>query len=54
MRRWILIAVIVVAAAGMALLRHRCDTAGGTFDWWTISCAAGARPVILQGDIHRV
>lgn len=48
--------LVVLGLAGLALvtLQRRCIALGGSFDWFTASCAAGAPPVILQGDIHRV
>jgi hypothetical protein len=47
-------AAIVVAGGGvLALLQQRCQANGGTFQWTRAACEA-SRPVILQGDIHRV
>ncbi len=47
--------LVTMVAAGTTLvaLRGRCQAAGGTFDWTRATCD-GARPIILQGDIHRV
>lgn len=54
-KQLVLITLVVgVAAAWMLLLQRRCSKEGGAFEWFTVTCTTGERPVILQGDIHRV
>jgi hypothetical protein len=54
-RIWLAVfAVIVVAAGGLMALRRSCDASGGEFRWSQLSCSTASRPIILQGDIHRV
>ncbi len=55
-RTLILAGLAAAIAAGVALvvLQRRCIADGGQFDWGGAACTAGARPIILQGEIHRV
>lgn len=55
-RTLILAGLVAVVAASVALivLQRRCIADGGQFDWGGVACTAGSRPIILQGDIHRV
>jgi hypothetical protein len=48
-----LLAGLAVGAASLIVLRANCVNAGGAFDWSRAGCEMD-RPVILQGDIHRV
>lgn len=56
--RTLIFSVVAMAVLGgvgaMLLLERRCSAAGGQFVWTEVACAATSRPVILQGDIHRV
>jgi hypothetical protein len=56
--RTVILSVLAIAMLGgtaaLVFLERRCAQAGGQFRWTRIACEAGARPVILQGDIHRV
>jgi hypothetical protein len=45
---------LLSGAALLVLLDRGCRANGGTFDWFAANCDGAARPVILQGDIHRV
>ncbi|MDO9381951.1 MAG: hypothetical protein Q7T86_03720 [Hyphomicrobiaceae bacterium] len=50
-----LLAIAVLGGLGaLFFLERRCAQEGGQFWWSRVACEAGARPVILQGDIHRV
>lgn len=56
-RAWLLLSLAAIGVAGtatLALLESRCGAEGGTFTWATASCEKASRPIILQGDIHRV
>ena len=56
--RTVILSILAVAMLGgtaaLVFLERRCTQAGGQFLWTRVACEAGARPVILQGDIHRV
>lgn len=49
-----ILAIAILGGGALLLLEWRCDHAGGQFRWTQVACEAGARPIILQGDIHRV
>lgn len=53
---WLVSVLVLVLAGGAALwlMRARCGAAGGQFEWMTAACETSGRPIILQGDIHRV
>lgn len=56
-RKWVaaaLAAVLLGATGAFLVMRQSCATAGGQFVWTQVACEVGSRPVILQGDIHRV
>jgi hypothetical protein len=46
-------AIVVAGGVVLVLLQQRCLANGGTFEWTRAACERD-RPVILQGDIHRV
>lgn len=56
--RTLVLSALAIAALGgtvaLLLVERRCAQTGGQFRWIEVACEAGARPVILQGDIHRV
>lgn len=46
-------AITTLAGATLWLMQQRCRDGGGAYDWASAACQT-SRPIILQGDIHRV